>query len=74
MNPARETRPPDIDVDVDVQIHWCAACTPDAATGRHRLELSGVLACQLCLAVVAGGGVERQKPAGAGYEVFDIVE
>jgi len=51
MNPAGETRPPDI--DVDVQIHWCAAHTPDAATGRVSLWTWG---CFGGSAVSGGGG------------------
>ncbi len=48
--------------------------TPDAVTGRLSLDLEGALARQLWLAVEAEGGVKRQNPAGAGYEVSDIVE
>ena len=48
--------------------------TPDAATGRLSLDLEGALARLLWLAVEAEGGVKRQNPAGAGYEVSDIIE
>lgn len=48
--------------------------TPDAATGRLSLDLEGALARLLWLAVAAEGGIKRQKPAGAGYEVSDIIE
>jgi len=48
--------------------------TPDAVTGRLSLDLEGALARLLWLAVEAEGGVKRQNPAGAGYEVSDIVE
>ena len=47
---------------------------PDAATGRLSLDLEGALARLLWLAVAAEGVVKRKEPAGAGYEVSDIVE
>ncbi len=47
--------------------------TPDAATGRLSIDLEGALARLLWLAVAAEGGFKRKEPAGAGYEVSDIV-
>jgi site-specific DNA recombinase len=47
--------------------------TPDAATGCLSLDLEGALARLLWVTVAAEGGIKRQKPAGAGYEVSEYI-